>query len=120
MPASEAERLAVKRRRETVYQLRMQTHLTVDRIAARVGVAVRTVERDLTVLGLTDPRPAPMSPERKQWAKSLLDQGGVYTDVARRVRCSPTTLRRLFPGYALTRAQVGALAAGNRWPNRDA
>jgi transposase-like protein len=89
------------------------------RIAAELGCSAETVRRWRKREGLQPPRPAnawaPITPERKEAARRLLDDGAPYEEVSRTLGMTTVTLKRHFPGRQWTRQQAGELASWIRY-----
>jgi DNA-binding CsgD family transcriptional regulator len=100
-------------RRDRVTQLTHQGH-TAKHIAALLGVTPRTVTRDRAARGITQPQPTRVSEAEFERAKTMLEDGASYEEVARTLRRSHTAFRRRFPGYALTPAEASQRAALGR------
>lgn len=90
-------------------------------IAVRAGCSTRTVERWRRSQGLTE-RPAhssyPVTPERLEAARRLLDDGASHKDISQTLHMSRTTLQRHFPGTAWTRDESIRMAHMVRQLNR--
>lgn len=112
----ERNRIAIEARRAAVLALHGEG-LAAHRIAARLHVVPRTIERDLTALGLTAPRKW-ITTDMLEKAYLMLQDGCNYAEIGRTIGCSPQALAHRLPGYALTREQVSELGALGRWGAR--
>lgn len=109
------ETQAIAVRRAAVARLRTEERLNAARIAVRLGVGARTVERDLGALGLARP-PAPFTDDELSRLEALLDEGMPCAQAASVIGRSPHAVRRRFPDKVWTPRQVGQHGAGVRWP----
>lgn len=84
--------------------------LSAPEIAHRVGCSDRTVTRWRRANGLTkltSPNAGkPISPERLEAARRMLDDGASYADVQTTLGIQQDTVRRHFPGRAWSPQQV--------------
>lgn len=80
---------------------------TDQEIAARLGISDRTVLRDRKAAGLhLRATPRPLTPEEHARTVAMLDDGASYKEIARTIGRSANTIKRAFPGYSWTQAQM--------------
>lgn len=87
---------------------------TAQEIADLLGVTARTVTRGRRAAGIAKPRHLPMTDDEKRAAKTLLDDGASYEEVARTIGRSSKTLARHLPGYTLGRKLAAEAATLGR------
>lgn len=86
---------------------------SVSQIATRLGCSTKAVERwrrseGLTILRANASRP--VTPERLEAARRMIEDGASHRDVSLTLRMSRKTLRRHFPDTAWTPEQAGHAA----------
>ena len=96
--------------------------LSAPSIAAQIGCSAETVRRWRKANGLspevTEHVGRPLTPERKEAARQLLDDGAPYEEVSRTLGITRVTLKRHFPGREWTRQEAGVLGAFVRYMNK--
>ena len=100
----------IAERREAVARA-ARAGMTVEAIAAQLGVTDRTVTRDRVALGIAAPGPKYVTPE--QWAvvERLLDDGASLKEAALTIGASHAAVCRKCKGRGWTKSDVGAWGA---------
>lgn len=83
-----------------------RTGYTAREIATRLGVTMRTIQRDRHALGITGPPQTPLTAAEHARARALLADGASYREVGRTLGRNPDTIAHHYPGHAWTRQQA--------------
>lgn len=114
--ASQAQKDRAAEIRERIVELSRQG-LTVETIADKYNVSLRTVHRARALAGIGKKMDF-ASEDEKLEAKLLLADGCSYEEVARTLKRASSTIAYWHPGYQFTGAQKGEASAMARKLNR--
>lgn len=98
-------REAVTERRRAIKTMTQQGR-TAHEISTALGITQRSVERARHQMGITRPRPNPITPEEINRVAQLLQDGTSLKEAAETIGRSRESMRRHFPGQSWTRQQA--------------
>ena len=106
-------REVVTERRRAIAAMTRQGR-TAHEISTALGITKRSVERARHEMGITRPRPNPITPDEIERVAQLLQDGASLKEAAETIGRRRESMRRHFPNQSWTRQQVVEWASVTR------